>query len=63
VEGAESVLRYCAWCNEYQGAIAGEGHQIRADLCEIDTTTICPACRDRLIAEEEKNLDSPRRRK
>ena len=55
------MLRYCAWCNEYQGAVAGEGHQIREDLCEIDTSTICPRCRERLMASVEKKLDRPKR--
>lgn len=55
------MLRYCAWCNEYQGAVAGEGHQIRKDLCEIDTSTICPRCRERLLAAGEKKLDRPKR--
>jgi hypothetical protein len=52
------LLRYCAWCGEYQGAIEGEGHQIRKDVCEIDTTTICSACLDLLL---KKPADKSRR--
>lgn len=44
------MLKYCAWCGEFQGAKAGEGHQVRKNVCEIDTTTICPNC----FAEVEK---------
>jgi len=45
------VLRYCAWCGTYQGATSGTGHQIRKNICEIDTTTICPACMERVKKE------------
>ena len=45
------MLRYCAWCGEYQGVTTGEGHQIRKDVCEIDTATICPACMTNLVDE------------
>ncbi len=45
------MLRYCAWCGSYQGATAGEGHQIRQNVCEIDTATICPSCLERLEKE------------
>jgi hypothetical protein len=38
------LLTYCAWCGKYQGAKAGTGHQIRKNVCEIDTATICPSC-------------------
>lgn len=38
------MLKYCAWCGEFQGVTEGEGYQIRRNVCEIDTTTICPAC-------------------
>ncbi len=38
------MLSYCAWCGEYQGPKAGQGHQIRKNVCEIDTATICPSC-------------------
>ncbi|ALC18114.1 hypothetical protein DSOUD_3395 [Desulfuromonas soudanensis] len=52
------MLRYCAWCGEYQGAIEGEGHQIRKDVCEIDTATICSLCLDLLL---KKPADKSRR--
>jgi len=45
------LLRYCAWCGEYQGATTGEGHQIRKNVCEIDTATICPSCMTGLMEE------------
>jgi rubredoxin len=49
------MLRYCAWCGAYQGATPAAGHQIRANVCEIDTATICPACLSRLLtAAQEK---------
>jgi len=38
------LLTYCAWCGKFQGAKAGQGYQIRKNVCEIDTATICPAC-------------------
>jgi len=44
-----SLLRYCAWCGEYQGATSAQGHQIRKNICEIDTTTICAACLDQYL--------------
>lgn len=43
---------YCAWCDEYQGAKPGEGYQIRQNICEIDTATICPLCLARLLQEQ-----------
>ncbi|WP_291316120.1 hypothetical protein [Desulfuromonas sp.] len=45
------MLRYCAWCGEYQGATSAKGHQIRKNVCELDTATICPSCMDRLRRE------------
>jgi hypothetical protein len=45
------LLRYCAWCGEYQGVTTGEGHQIRKNICEVDTATICPACFARLVKD------------
>ncbi|PLX97161.1 MAG: hypothetical protein C0621_00545 [Desulfuromonas sp.] len=45
------MLRYCAWCESYLGATPAPGYQIRADLCEIDTTSICPSCYDRVRHE------------
>jgi len=50
------MLRYCAWCGTYQGATAARGHQIRKNVCEIDTTTICRTCLDRL---QEVPLERP----
>jgi hypothetical protein len=49
-EGAR-LLTYCAWCGNYQGPKAGQGHQIRKNVCEIDTTTICPDCLTELLEE------------
>lgn len=49
MEGA--VLKYCAWCGKYQGSVKAEGYQIRKNLCEIDTTTICPTCFMRLVKD------------
>ena len=46
-----ALLKYCAWCGSYQGAIRAEGYQIRANVCEIDTATICPPCLARLVRE------------
>jgi len=45
------VLKYCAWCGEYQGATESPGHQIRKHVSEIDTSTICPVCREDLWAQ------------
>lgn len=45
------MLRYCAWCDKYLGAKPGEGHQIRPNRCEVDTASICPACRERHLEE------------
>lgn len=45
------MLKYCAWCGNYQGAIRAEGYQIRDNVCEIDTATICPSCLARLVRE------------
>jgi hypothetical protein len=45
------LLKYCAWCGKYQGATKGEGHQIRKDVCEIDTATICPSCMTNILKE------------
>jgi len=45
------LLKYCAWCGTYQGAKLGAGHQIRKNICEIDTATICPACLERVKRE------------
>jgi len=39
------MLRYCAWCGGFMGAKPGKGYQIVPGRSEIDTTTICPACR------------------
>jgi hypothetical protein len=52
------VLTYCAWCGKYQGAKAGNGHQIRKDVCEIDSATICPSCLAELMKKppEEQTL-------
>lgn len=38
------MLRYCAWCGVYQGATPHPGYQIRRNVCEIDTSTICASC-------------------
>jgi hypothetical protein len=49
------MLKYCAWCGAYQGAIPAAGYQIRENVCEIDTATICPSCLPRLLnAAQEK---------
>ena len=45
------MLKYCAWCGKYQGSVKAEGYQIRKDLCEIDTATICPSCFVRLVKD------------
>lgn len=45
------MLRYCAWCGTYQGATDGVGHQIRKNICEIDTATICSSCLERVKRE------------
>ena len=47
----DNLLRYCAWCGSYQGSKVGVGHQIRKNVCEIDTTTICPVCLERVKKE------------
>lgn len=51
------MLRYCAWCGKYQGAVKAEGYQIRRNQCEIETSTICPACFHRVVKDL---LESPR---
>jgi len=48
------MLRYCAWCGSYQGAIKAEGYQIRRDVCEIDTTTICNPCHEKQLQQLKK---------
>jgi hypothetical protein len=54
------LLRYCAWCGEYQGELKGEGHQIRKDVCEIDTSTICSLCLELLLKKPaEKSRIQP----
>jgi hypothetical protein len=50
IEGVP-LLTYCAWCGKYQGAKAGKGHQIRKNVCEIDTATICPSCLAELLKQ------------
>ena len=45
------VLKYCAWCGKYQGLAAPGGHQIRKNICEIDTATICPTCWTKVVKE------------
>ncbi len=47
----EPLLKYCAWCGKYQGANKAKGYQIRENICEIDTATICPVCLARLVKE------------
>jgi hypothetical protein len=29
----------------------GQGYQIRRNICEIDTATICPPCHDKVVEE------------
>jgi len=53
------MLKYCAWCGDYQGAINAQGYQIRRDVCEIDTATICRSCHDRMLHQLRKK--HPRR--
>lgn len=48
------MLKYCAWCGTYQGAIPAEGYQIRRNVCEIDTATICGACYDKMLRQFRK---------
>ncbi len=43
------MLIYCAWCGNYQGSTPARGHQIRPNICEIDTSTICPPCLEKFI--------------
>lgn len=43
------MLKYCGWCGLYQGVTEGAGYQIRKNICEIDTTTICEPCHEKLI--------------
>lgn len=45
------MLRYCAWCDKYQGATTARGYQIREHICEIDTATICPSCLTQFLKE------------
>lgn len=45
------MLRYCAWCGKYQGYVVGAGHQIRKNLSEIDTATICVTCMAKVMGE------------
>jgi hypothetical protein len=53
------MLKYCAWCGAYQGATPAAGYQIRANICEIDTTTICPSCLPRLLTAAQENKQIP----
>lgn len=48
------MLRYCAWCGTYLGVTEGRGYQIRRNICEIDTSGICPPCRDKVVAGDRK---------
>lgn len=49
------MLRYCAWCGIYQGSTPAAGYQIRKDVCEIDTATICPSCLSRLMETTQED--------
>jgi hypothetical protein len=49
------MLKYCAWCGDYQGATSAAGYQIRANVCEIDTATICPSCLARLLTAAQED--------
>jgi len=49
------LLTYCAWCGEYQGAKTGKGYQIRKNVCEIDTATICPSCLAELLKKPSES--------
>jgi hypothetical protein len=53
------MLKYCAWCGIYQGATPAAGYQIRANVCEIDTATICPPCLAKLLATPEDDHSPP----
>lgn len=55
------LLKYCAWCGSYQGPAEGQGYQIRRDVCEIDTATICPPCHDKAVEEHHEQHLQPRR--
>lgn len=57
--GDDAVLKYCAWCGSYQGKTEGRGYQIRRNICEIDTSTICPPCAERLVREHEQQQQQP----
>jgi hypothetical protein len=50
------MLKYCAWCGKYQGATPGAGYQIRQNVCEIDTATICTVCLSRLTKETSTGI-------
>ncbi|WP_158247071.1 hypothetical protein [Geothermobacter hydrogeniphilus] len=50
------MLKYCAWCGNYQGAIEAEGYQIRRNVCEIDTSTICEPCHDKMLRQLRRKL-------
>ncbi|BCR03394.1 hypothetical protein DESUT3_04630 [Desulfuromonas versatilis] len=54
------MLKYCGWCGKYQGVVEAQGHQIRKNLCEIDTTTICPPCLARVTQGERESTDRDR---
>jgi hypothetical protein len=44
------MLIYCAWCGRYQGATPAQGHQLRLNCCDIDTSGICPTCLGRYLS-------------
>lgn len=53
------MLRYCAWCGQFQGPVSGRGHQIRKNVCEVDTSTICPSCFARVIKDLPDGSPTP----
>jgi hypothetical protein len=52
----DPLLKYCAWCGAYQGMTEGQGYQIRRNMCEIDTSTICSPCHDKVVEEHQQQL-------
>ena len=54
------MLKYCAWCGKYQGLAAPGGHQIRKNICEIDTATICPTCWTKVVKDLPTHPRHPR---
>ena len=53
------MLRYCAWCGVFQGATPHPGYQIRRNVCEIDTSTICPSCLSKHLPPKREQPTNP----